>query len=40
MSGLPQVDMDDWEKHTTYANGYDPECQVIVVSVLASRNPL
>ena len=22
MSGLPEVDMDDWEKNTTYANGY------------------
>ncbi|XP_028411052.1 E3 ubiquitin-protein ligase HACE1-like [Dendronephthya gigantea] len=30
MSGLPEVDMDDWEKNTTYANGYDAECPVIV----------
>ena len=32
MSGLPEVDMNDWEKNTTYANGYDAECPVIVVS--------
>ena len=31
MSGLPEVDMDDWEKNTTYANGYDPEYPVIMV---------
>ena len=35
MSGLPEVDMDDWEKNTTYANGYDAECPVIVVSTSA-----
>ena len=32
MSGLPEVDMNDWEKNTTYANGYDVESPVIVVS--------
>lgn len=36
MSGLPEVDMNDWEKNTTYANGYDAESPVIVVSVLTS----
>ena len=31
MSGLPEVDMNDWEKNTTYANGYDAESPVVVV---------
>mgnify|MGYP002803416018 FL=1 len=30
MSGLPEVDMNDWEKNTTYANGYDVESPVVV----------
>ena len=34
MSGLPEVDINDWEKNTTYANGYDAECPVIVVGTI------
>ena len=37
MSGLPQVDLDDWEQHTTYANGYDVESHVIMVSACIYR---
>ena len=31
MSGLPEVEINDWEKNTTYANGYDIESPVIMV---------
>ena len=40
MSGLPEVDIKDWEKNTTYANGYDAESPVILVCNLCILPPV
>ena len=31
MSGLPDIDVDDWEKNTEYSSGYDEHSDVIKV---------
>ena len=34
MSGLPDIDVDDWEKNTDYSSGYDEESDIIKVRSL------
>ena len=31
MSGLPDIDVDDWEKNTEYSSGYDEQADIIKV---------
>ena len=31
MSGLPDIDVDDWEKNTEYSGSYDPDTPIIKV---------
>ncbi len=33
ISGLPDIDVDDWQKNTEYSSGYDEESPVIKVLV-------
>ena len=34
MSGLPDIDVDDWERNTEYSGAYDATTPVIRVSAL------
>ena len=34
MSGLPDIDVDDWEKNTDYSSGYDEDSDIIKVRSL------
>ena len=33
ISGLPEIDVDDWERHTVYTGGFDKDSPVVVVSL-------
>ena len=32
ISGLPDIDVEDWEKNTEYTSGYDEDSQVVKVN--------
>ena len=33
MSGLPDIDVEDWEKNTEYSSGYDEQSDIVKVHV-------
>ena len=37
MSGLPDIDVEDWRKHTLYAGGYDEDSEMIKVGAMFGR---
>ena len=33
MSGLPDIDVEDWEQNTEYSSGYDEQSNIVKVSI-------
>ena len=38
LSGLPEIDVEDWQKNTEYSSGYQEDTQVIKVGRTTERN--
>ena len=39
MSGLPEIEVEDWKKNTEYSSGYDEDTPVIQVGATCHTAP-